>query len=114
MAARSKTALPAPAAEPAVPAQPWGEKSLGEKMQAASHLGLDVLQQVLSAPVDLADLKLLKLQVTAAVSVISQTIRVEAEQMRGPNPRVEAERERLLHEMRVREFGDGSDRGKPG
>jgi hypothetical protein len=113
MTAHSKAALPAPAAEPAVPAQPRADMSLGEKMQTASHSGLDVLQQVLSAPVDLENLKLLGLQIQAAVSVISQTIRVEAEQMRGPNPRIEAERERLLHEMTVREFGDGSDREKP-
>jgi|SRR6516225_12290201 hypothetical protein len=112
MARDTKAALSAPVPEPSVPAKQYADMSKAERMSHNANLALDFTRQLLELPFDPENLKLLGHQKDAALTIISQSIRVEAEQMRSPNPRVEAERERLLHAMRVREFGEDWDQKK--
>ena len=114
MARGAKTALPAPAAETAVPAKPFADMSQGERMSHNANLALDFTRQLLELPFDPENLKLLGHQKDAALNIISQQIRLEAEQLRSSNPRIEAERNRILADLAAKEFGDGSDRGKQG
>ena len=106
MARRVKTALPAAAAATAAPAKPFADMSKGERMSHNANLALDFTRQLLELPFDPENLKLLAHQKDAALSIISQQIRIESEQLRGPDPRIETERERRLADLARREFGD--------
>jgi hypothetical protein len=112
MARRPKAALPAAAAEALVPAKPYADMSKAERMSHNADLALDFTRQLLELPFDPENLKLIAHQKDAALTIISQAIRIEAEQLRGPNPRIEEERNRILAELSARSLGDGADRGK--
>jgi len=75
-----------PAAAPGEPAVAAGKArnamSKSEKQSANTDLALDVNHAVLSAPVDLNDLKRARLQVDCAVSTINQQVRIDQAQMR--------------------------------
>jgi len=83
----AKTALPAPAAETAVPAKPFADMSQGERMSHNANLALDFTRQLLELPFDPENLKLLGHQKDAALTLISQQIRVETERLRAPPAR---------------------------
>jgi hypothetical protein len=87
MAARSKAALPAAAAELAAPAKPWNDMNKGERMSYNADLALNFTRQLLELPFDPENLKLLGHQKDAALTIISQQIRIEAERLRGPPAR---------------------------
>ena len=86
MAARSKAALPAPE-ETATPAKPWADMSKGERMSYNANLALNFTRQLLELPFDPENLKLLGHQKDAALTIISQQIRIEAERLREPRAR---------------------------
>jgi hypothetical protein len=90
-------------------------ENLAQEPDARRHrIAVGFTRQPLELPFDPENLKLLGHQKDATLNIISRQIRLEAEQLRGPNPRIEAERERILADLARREFGDGSDRGKQG
>src|SRR6516164_125647 len=87
MAPRSKAASPAAAVETAAPAVPWAAMSKGERMSYNADLALNFTRQLLELPFDPENLKLLGHQKDAALSIISQQIRIEAERLRAPPTR---------------------------
>src|SRR6516225_2706183 len=106
MARDTKAALSAPVPEPSVPAKQYADMSKAERMSHNADLALNFTRQLLELPFDPENLKLLGHQKDAALTIISQAIRIGHEQLRGPNPREEAERNRILADMSRREFGD--------
>ena len=86
MASRSKPALPAAAAKTAAPAKPWADMSKGERMSHNANLALNFTRQLLELPFDPENLKLLGHQKDAALTIISQQIRIEAERLREARP----------------------------
>jgi hypothetical protein len=87
MAPRSKAASPAAAVETAAPAVPWAAMSKGERMSYNADLALNFTRQLLELPFDPENLKLLGHQKDAALSIISQQIRIEAERLQEPPAR---------------------------
>jgi len=86
MAKRSKVVLPA-AASAGVPPVPWEQQSKGERLSYNVDLSLEFTRQLLELPFDPENLKLLGHQKDAALTLISQQIRVETERMRSPPAR---------------------------
>jgi hypothetical protein len=109
MARPSKAALPAEAAETAAPAKPWADMSKGERMSFNADLALNFTRQLLELPFDPENLKLLGHQKDAALTIISQQIRIETERLREPRARGESVRE--FYER----YGDAmaSEEGEP-
>jgi hypothetical protein len=97
MASRSKPALPAAAAKTAAPAKPWADMSKGERMSHNANLALNFTRQLLELPFDPENLKLLGHQKDAALTIISQQIRIEAERLREPRARGPSVREFYEH-----------------
>jgi hypothetical protein len=87
MASRAKAALAAPAPDTAVPAKTWDDMSKGERMSYNADLALNFTRQLLELKFDPENLKLLGHQKDAALTIISQQIRIEAERLRGPPAR---------------------------
>ena len=83
--------------------------SQGERMSHNADLALDFTRQLLELPFDPENLKLLGHQKDAALTIISQQIRIEAERLREPRARGESVREFYEH------YGDttASEEGKP-
>ena len=104
IAGRSKAALPAAGAETAAPAVPWANMSKGERMSYNANLALDFTRQLLELPFDPENLKLLGHQKDAALTIISQQIRIEAERLREP-PRARGESVREFYEH----YADATD-----
>jgi hypothetical protein len=77
---KSTSALPAPA----LPARPWDELTTGEKLVANTDLSLDIIRQILELGVDPENVKLLAQIKDAALTIISQQIRVEEGRLRPP------------------------------
>jgi hypothetical protein len=69
------------------PARPWGNMSKGERMSYSADLALNFTRQLLELPFDPKNLKLLGHQKDAALTIISQQIRIEAERLRAPPAR---------------------------
>jgi hypothetical protein len=67
----------------AIREKPWGEMTKAEKLGFTTDLGLDIVKSILELGVDLGNLKLLKIVKEAALTVISQQIRVDEGQMRS-------------------------------
>ena len=82
-----RSTLPAAVGEPTVAVKPWGEMSKGEKLAANTDLALDFTRQLLELPFDPENVKLLGHQKDAALTIISQQIRIEAERLRAPPTR---------------------------
>jgi hypothetical protein len=93
MAVRSKAPLPTAVAETAAPAVPWADMTKGERMAYNADLALNFARQLLELPFDPRNLKMLGLQKDAALTIISQQIRVESEQLREPRARGQSVRE---------------------
>ena len=87
MARRAKTALPVAAAATAAPAKPFADMSKGERMSHNANLALNFTRQLLELPFDPENLKLLGHQKDAALTLISQQIRIESERLRAPPAR---------------------------
>ena len=79
-------ALPAIAAA-GVPAKPRADMTKGERLSHNVDLSLEFTRQLLELPFDPANLKLLGHQKDAALTLISQQIRVETERLRAPPAR---------------------------
>jgi len=71
----------APAGQPPVA---WEQQSKGERLSHNVDLGLEFTRRLLELPFDPDNLKLLGHQKDAALTLISQQIRIEAERMRAP------------------------------
>ena len=82
-----RSTLPAAVGEPTVAVKPWGEMSKGQKLAANTDLALDFTRQLLELPFDPENVKLLGHQKDAALTIISQQIRIEAERLRAPPAR---------------------------
>jgi hypothetical protein len=93
MAQRSKAASGTAVAETTAPAVPWADMTKGERMAYNADLALTFARQLLEVPFDQKNLKLLGHQKDAALSIISQQIRIEAERLREPRPRGQSVRE---------------------
>src|SRR6516165_10727142 len=87
MARDTKAALSAPVPEPSVPAKQYADMSKAERMSHNADLALDFTRQLLELPFDRENLKLLGHQKDAALTIISQQIRIEAERLRAPPAR---------------------------
>ena len=87
MTERSKPASQTALAETAAPAVPWADMSKGERMAYNADLALNFTRQLLELPFDAENLKLLGHQKDAALTIISQQIRIEAERLREPGAR---------------------------
>jgi|SRR5215472_9049051 len=90
------------------PPQPWGEMSKGERMSYSADLALDFTRQLLELPFDPENLKLLGHQKDAALTIISQQIRIEAERLRAPPARGGS-----VKEFYRRYDGGSSEEGEP-
>jgi len=97
VARRAKTALPVAAAATAAPAKPFADMSKGERMSHNANLALNFTRQLLELPFDPENLKLLGHQKDAALTIISQQIRIEAERLREPRARGPSVREFYEH-----------------
>jgi hypothetical protein len=84
-----KSTVPAAQGEPpALPvAKPWAAMTKGERLSHNVDLSLEFTRQLLEAPVDFDNLKLLGHQKDAALTLISQQIRIESERLRAPPAR---------------------------
>src|SRR6516162_6934803 len=71
--------------------------SKGERMSHNANLALNFTRQLLELPFDPENLKLLGHQKDAALTIISQQIRIEAERLREPRARGEIVREFYEH-----------------
>jgi hypothetical protein len=95
---------------PGVAVAPWEQRSKAERHGELADLALEQHRKLLSIEIDPTDLaasnlKLLAIQSNVAMSVISTQVRIDSEKLRGPNERVESERQRILEELSLREFG---------
>jgi hypothetical protein len=85
MAQRSPPAIPVAA----LPAEkPWEQQSKGERLSHNVDLSLSFTKSLLELPFDPENLKLLAIQKDAALTLISQQIRIESERLRGPRETV--------------------------
>ena len=87
MTERSKPASQTALAETAAPAVPWADMSKGERMAYNADLALNFTRRLLELPFDPENLRLLAHQKDAALSILSQQIRIESEQLREPRAR---------------------------
>jgi hypothetical protein len=79
--------LAIPVATPPAAEKPWADMSKGERMSYNADLALNFTRQLLDLPFDPENLKLLGHQKDAALTIISQQIRIEAERLREPGAR---------------------------
>jgi hypothetical protein len=86
MAKRSKVVLPA-AESAGVPPVPWEQQSKGERLSYNVDLSLSFTKSLLELQFDPHNVRLLAIQKDAALTLISQQIRVETERMRSPPAR---------------------------
>jgi hypothetical protein len=105
MTERSKPASGTALAETTEPQVPWDSLTKGERLARNANLALSFVRQLLEVPFDPENLKMLAHQKDAALTIISQQVRVEAEQLREPRARGGS-----VHEFYRRyEDGDGED-----
>jgi len=78
-----KKAVPALPAD-AVPAKPWDEMTKAEKLSAATELALDNVRQILELGINPEDVKLLAQVKDTALTIISQQIRIEENELKAP------------------------------
>jgi hypothetical protein len=100
-------ALPAIAAA-GVPAKPRADMTKGERLSHNVDLSLEFTRQLLELPFDPENLKLLGHQKDAALTLISQQIRIESERLRAPPARGGS-----VEEFYRRYDGGSSERGEP-
>ena len=100
-------ALPAIAAA-GVPAKPRADMTKGERLSHNVDLSLEFTRQLLELPFDPANLKLLGHQKDAALTLISQQIRVETERLRAPPARGGS-----VEEFYRRYDGSSTEKGEP-
>jgi hypothetical protein len=81
MVRKAVPALPADAV-PAV--KPWDEMSKAEKLSAATELALDNVRQILELGINPEDVKLLAQVKDTALTIISQQIRIEENELKAP------------------------------
>ena len=81
MVRKAVPALPADAV-PAV--KPWDEMSKAEKLSAATELALDNVKQILELGINPEDVKLLAQVKDTALTIISQQIRIEENELKAP------------------------------
>ena len=80
MVKKSVPALPTDA----VPAKPWDEMTKAEKLSAATELALDNVRQILELGINPEDVKLLAQVKDTALTIISQQIRIEENELKAP------------------------------
>jgi len=78
-----KKAVPALSTD-AVPAKPWDEMTKAEKLSAATELALDNVRQILELGINPEDVKLLAQVKDTALTIISQQIRIEENELKAP------------------------------
>ena len=78
-----KKAVPALPAD-VLPAKPWDEMTKAEKLSAATELALDNVKQILELGINPEDVKLLAQVKDTALTIISQQIRIEENELKAP------------------------------
>jgi len=78
-----KKAVPALPTD-AGPAKPWDEMTKAEKLSAATELALDNVRQILELGITPEDVKLLAQVKDTALTIISQQIRIEENELKAP------------------------------
>jgi hypothetical protein len=79
-----KLPVPPPAEAAALPAKRWAEMTKAEKLSANADLSLDVIRKILELAVDPDNVKLLAQIKDAALTTISQQVRLDEQWMREP------------------------------
>jgi hypothetical protein len=103
-----KKAVPALPTD-AVPAKPWDEMTKAEKLSAATELALDNVRAILELGIDAGDVKLLAQVKDTALTIISQQIRIEENDLRAPRQDEPLTEYRLA----VKEFEEQEARRNP-